>query len=453
MRKRFNQLLLVPILVILILVLVIPSILVLADSPPVFILKWGTICNFPLCDDGEFGEPWGVAVDSAGNVYVVDPSSDRLQKFDSNGNFLTKWSTSGSGVAVDSAGNVYVADNGNDRIRKFNSNGTFLTQWGSLGSSNGQFDRPNDVAVDSAGNVYVPDLFNDRIQKFDSNGNFLTKWGTSGSGDGQFADPFAIAVDSFGNVYVADNENYRIQKFDSNGTYLTKWGSKGTGDSQFADGWSAMGVAVDSAGNVYVADPGPGNHRIQKFDSNGTFLTKWGSLGSGDGQFNKPRRVAVDTAGNVYVSDNNNHRIQKFGQPSLTLVKTVSITEPIAGQLMTYTLTINNKGLINATNVLISDTLPVSTTFAGPVTLDPPQPSAIRATTAQSLPTLASNVTITAQTSITVTLPVTIDLSVTTKTLIINTAAVTSAELSIPATGRASIGGIPIYLPVILKNQ
>ena len=60
----------------------------------------------------------------------------------------------------------------------------------------------------------------------------------------------------------------------------------------------------------YVADGE--NHRIQKFDGTGSFLTKWGSMGSGDGQFNLPRGVAVDGSGNVYVADQNNSRIQKF---------------------------------------------------------------------------------------------------------------------------------------------
>jgi DNA-binding beta-propeller fold protein YncE len=87
-----------------------------------------------------------------------------------------------------------------------------------------------------------------------------------------------------------------------------KWGTFGTGDEQFRFPGCA---AVDSVGNVYVADTG--NHRIQMFDSSGTFLTKWGSEGSEDGQFSEPTCVAVDSVGNVYVVDTENHRIQKFG--------------------------------------------------------------------------------------------------------------------------------------------
>src|SRR3972149_1227097 len=89
---------------------------------------------------------------------------------------------------------------------------------------------------------------------------FVNKWGSAGSGDGQFNTPRAIAVDSSGNVYVVDSGNHRIQKFTSEGVFLTKWGSAGSGDGQFN---YAFGVAVDSSGKVYVADWD--NHRIQKF--------------------------------------------------------------------------------------------------------------------------------------------------------------------------------------------
>jgi Tol biopolymer transport system component len=91
------------------------------------------------------------------------------------------------------------------------------------------------------------------------------------------------------------------------GEFITKWGTHGSGTGQFDD---PSGVAIDAAGNVYVADSN--NNRIQKFSSSGAFLTQWGSTGSGDGQFNGPVDVAVDGSGNVYVADWGNARIQKF---------------------------------------------------------------------------------------------------------------------------------------------
>jgi DNA-binding beta-propeller fold protein YncE len=97
----------------------------------------------------------------------------------------------------------------NNRIQKFDSNGNFITKWGTSGSGDGQFVRPASLAVDASGNVFVVDEGNNRIQKSDSNGNFLTKWGTTGTDNGQFEEPTGIALDSSGNVYVVDRGNSR----------------------------------------------------------------------------------------------------------------------------------------------------------------------------------------------------------------------------------------------------
>src|SRR5439155_3914247 len=111
-----------------------------------------------------------------------------------------------------------------------------------------------------------------------------------------------VATDGSRNAYVAASRFSRIQKFDANGTFLTAWGSPGSGNGQFGGGspngayaYDPSGVATDGSGNVYVADAG--NHRIQKFDANGTFLTAWGSPGSGDGQFRGPRAWRPTGAG------------------------------------------------------------------------------------------------------------------------------------------------------------
>lgn len=212
------------------------------------------------------------------------------------------------GVAIDASGNVYAVDIGNDRIQKFTSDGTFITKLGSRGTSDGQFNVPVGVAIDASGNVYVTEINGNRVQKFTSDGAFIAKWGSTGSGDGQFNSPLGIAVDALGDVYVADVGNQRIQKFTSNGTFIRAWGSgRASGDGQFN---APLGIAVGASGSVYVADLN--NHRIQQFTPNGTFVAKWGSLGSGDGQFTNPQFVAVDASGNVYVTDGENDRVQKF---------------------------------------------------------------------------------------------------------------------------------------------
>ncbi len=116
-----------------------------------------------------------------------------------------------------------------------------------------------------------------------------------------------IAKDSVGNIYVSDVGTKRIQKFNSSGEFVMKFGSYGTGDGQFI---SNSGIAVDSLGNIYVSDVGT-NH-IQKFNSSGQLLLKFGSSGSGDGQLKTAYFLAIDSEDNIYVSDSGNHRIQKF---------------------------------------------------------------------------------------------------------------------------------------------
>ncbi len=209
-------------------------------SDGTFIRKWGSECVFnsvppgggcvdpdgagPLSlGDGQFNGPYGIAVDSSGNVYVTDSGNSRIQKFTSTGTFITKraitvpgpgGSWSPFGIAIDSSGNVYVSDLSNNRIEKYTGlPGTFITHWGTEGSGDGQFDWPLDVDVDNSGFVYVSDLHNNRIQKFTGGGTFITQWGTEGSDNGQFRYPDSVAVDSSGRVYVADDHNYRIQVF------------------------------------------------------------------------------------------------------------------------------------------------------------------------------------------------------------------------------------------------
>lgn len=218
------------------------------------------------------------------------------------------------GIGLDKFDNIYVANTGCARIDKFDSEGNFLSRFGSSGSADGQFFAAWDVAIDGEGNIFVGESNNLRIQKFDSSGNFLLKFGERGSSDGQFGfdgriggGALDVALDSFGNVYVVDNFNGRIQKFDNDGNFLLKIGTKGSGDGQFN---SPFGVGVDNAGNIYVADTG--NQRVQIFDPEGNFLFKFGTgiRGSGDGEFSGPVDVAVDGAGTIYVADTSNNRIQ-----------------------------------------------------------------------------------------------------------------------------------------------
>ena len=106
------------------------------------------------------------------------------------GRYTFQWSVPGStnvnlpwGVATDSAGNIYAADNSDNTIWKFHPDGTFITKWGGTGTGYGQFDTPTNLAVNSSGYVYIAEWGNNRIQVFDPDGNYVTQWGSPGSGD------------------------------------------------------------------------------------------------------------------------------------------------------------------------------------------------------------------------------------------------------------------------------
>jgi len=246
-----------------------------------------------------FLQPEGVATDSAGNVYVSDTWNDMIRKITPEGVVSTlagspryDGSSDGSGaaakffnpigIAVDSAGNVYVADTVNSTIRKITPAGAVSTLAGSAGvtgSADGsgaaaRFNSPQGLAIDSAGNLYVADTDNSTIRVVTPAGVVSTLAGTAkafGSADGigaaaSFTYPAGVATDSVGNLYVSDLGNSTIRKITLAGAVSTLAGSPGAAGSADGTGATArfvapFGMATDNAGNIYVADNGAGTIR------------------------------------------------------------------------------------------------------------------------------------------------------------------------------------------------
>jgi DNA-binding beta-propeller fold protein YncE len=266
--------------------------------------------------------PWGIAVDSKGNVYTSDLMAGKISKFTSAGTLVTRWGTSGNGngqlawpkhIAVDGDDNVYVADEQNHRIQKFTSSGGYITQWGNPAPVDGELAwAPGAVAVDIVKDwVYVVDMQN-RLQKMDLSGNFITQWGGTGKGDGQLrlgdmndldnqGPNGQMAVDVMDNIFVVDNMNHRVQKFKPSGDFLMKFGSRGSGNGQFL---FPVGIAIDNKnGFIYVSDNSTRNGgtdniaRIEKFDLSGNFIKQW-ILKDQEGN-QSICALAVDNEGNV----------------------------------------------------------------------------------------------------------------------------------------------------------
>ena len=234
-----------------------------------------------------FYQPWGVAVDGSGNVFVADANNHLVKEIVAvNGsipasptiNLLGSGFGAPAGVALDGSGNLYVADFANNAVYEILSVGGY-TAMNTLG---GGFNNPSGVAVDGSGNVFVADYDNNAVKEippgcFDS----ACVW-TLGSG---FNRPFSVAVDGSGNVFVADTNNFAVKDL-AVGGYATI-------NTLFSEVPFFGSVAVDGQGNVFVSDTS--NNRILASPVAGGYTT----VSTLPGSFNSPYGLAVSGAESV----------------------------------------------------------------------------------------------------------------------------------------------------------
>jgi sugar lactone lactonase YvrE len=220
--------------------------------------------------NGQFKNPFGIAIAPNGTVWVSDSEADRVQEFSSAGEYLGQLGSAGSGegqlngpqgVAIGSGGNVWVVDAGNDRLEEFAASGAFIKQVGSQGAGNGQFSRPAGIAVSAAGDLWVADAANNRVEELSSSGEYLSQFATT------LPEPQGIALDTHEHVWVIDGQNEgRLQEFSASGQSIAQAG--GGGNCEVQHMYYAWGVAV-AGENEYTSDPPC------------SFVQKWTTSGEG----------------------------------------------------------------------------------------------------------------------------------------------------------------------------
>jgi sugar lactone lactonase YvrE len=297
-----------------------------------------------------FSDPFGIAVDRRGNVYVADGGeSNRIRRLTPEGRVETvAGSTEGfadgnasearfntpSGIAIDRAGNLLIADTSNNRIRKLSADGRTVSTIAGSGAagftdgsaSEAEFNGPIGIAVDKHGNVFVADSYNDKIREISADGTVTTVAGGAlpGYADGQaastlFDTPCGVAVDETGNIFVVDTGNRAIRKITPQGDVSTVAGGMNEHRDAATDGEvhyaRPVGIAITHDGFLFVSDE---ESRVSVITPEGEakyyagwepgFLDEVGFYA----RFNRLAGIAVDRRGTLYVADGDNYLIREL---------------------------------------------------------------------------------------------------------------------------------------------
>jgi hypothetical protein len=278
-----------------------------------------------------FVEATAVAADAEGRALVFNRGEHPVIVLDAHGEVISHWGEGEfvrpHGITITADGTVWLVDDMDHTLHKYSldgqrqftlgtsgqpsDTGATSTDYRTIQRAGPPFHYPTNLAVAPNGELFIADGYgNARIHKFTAGGELLLSWGEPGDGPGQFHIPHGIAVDSNGVVYVADRENSRIQRFDSDGSFIDEW----------CDLARPCQMFLDSDDVVYVAEVGyragmwPGTEppapdatggRVSILDTNGELLSRWGG---GDnpgtpGDFFAPHDIWVDAAGTIYVAE------------------------------------------------------------------------------------------------------------------------------------------------------
>ena len=255
-------------------------------------------------------EPYGIAVNSHGEMVVTERGGNQVSVFDVRGQRIRTFGSRGdrpelmirpAGIAVDDVDNVYVSSE--HKLQKFTSSGELIECVGQRGSKEREFDDPRGVTIHN-NQVFVCDRDNHRIQVFDVDLKFIRSIGSRGKGRGEFDCPNDVAFDTAGNMCVAEFENERVQVMDSSGQFIRVFGQEGEGK---LSGPTALHIADKY---VYVSDFM--QDCIAVYQTSGHFVTSFGKCGPGEEDLDSPRCITPCANGFIHVCDWGSNRVLIF---------------------------------------------------------------------------------------------------------------------------------------------